>query len=82
MSIYDVAEISIIDRDETTHGPVSTATNLEVAVLTDNPVQLVEVVSEGPQGPKGVQNVYIQSNDPSVQFNWGPAEEDYIWIKV
>lgn len=80
MNIYDVAEISIIDQDGVVYGPVGTASALEIDVLTESQVQLIEVVSEGPQGPpgdtgpqgeQGIQGGPGPKGDPGLQGEQG-----------
>lgn len=59
--------------------PVAT----EVTVSTSGPVgPVLTAIETGPQGPQGVQNVYVQANDPAVEHGWGPAQTNYIWIKI
>jgi hypothetical protein len=44
--------------------------------------EIVEVQVAGPQGPAGLQNVYVQENDPAVEFGWGAEEEGFIWAQI
>jgi hypothetical protein len=80
------AEEQIID--------IATA-NIDILVTTE-PVASVEIVTDGalgpvlteivtgPQGPPGLQNVFIQESDPSKDENgntiWGMNELNRIWI--
>jgi hypothetical protein len=52
----------------------------EVSVEVPNATQTVQVEVPGMRGPAGVKNVYIQPNNPAVEFGWGPEETNYVWI--
>jgi hypothetical protein len=57
-------------------------------VTIDVPQELESIVVEVPgiQGPPGVQNLYVQSDDPSKDGNgntiWGTEQTNYIWIQT
>lgn len=80
MSVFDVGVMNVLADDElvstTEFGTIS-----QVNIVVEGQ-SVTEVVTAGPQGPPGLQNVYIQTNDPSVEFNWGPEEEGFVWIQI
>lgn len=59
------------------------AVNISGTPATTN---VVQVQVPGAQGPPGLQNVFVQSTDPSKDGSgntiWGSAETNYIWIQV
>lgn len=57
--------------------PVSTVT-----ITADSGPEVLQIEVPGPQGPPGLQNVYIQTNDPSIEYSWGMDEKDFIWIQT
>lgn len=76
-TVFDITGISIDD------GTVVTLENpVTVVNTTLNAVESVVVEVPGMQGPPGVQNVYVQENDPAVEFGWGMEEKGYIWIEA
>ena len=79
-TVFDVDAISIEAEDETQ--VVSGIAIDETVTITPTPATIVQVTTEGPQGPPGLQNVYIQSNDPAVEFGWGPEEEGFVWLQT
>jgi hypothetical protein len=92
-TVFDVASVSvdggtalnvIQNAIEITIQDATTTPNVELTV--QNEVGVVEVTTPGPQGPAGLQNVYVQATDPSKDSNgdtvWGSAETNYIWIPV
>lgn len=54
----------------------------EVTLDVPNSTQTVQVEVPGLQGPPGVQNVFIQPNDPAVEFGWGPEDAGKVWIPL
>jgi hypothetical protein len=88
-SVWDV-ETLIVDESE----PVAFSNQVEsitIAVESDietvtltvpEEVDSVNVEVPGMQGAPGLQNVYVQLNDPAVEFGWGMAEKGYIWIEA
>jgi hypothetical protein len=57
-------------------------------VTLDVPQELETTVIQVPgiQGPPGVQNLYVQSDDPRKDGNgntiWGTEKTNYIWIQT
>lgn len=88
-TIYDVASMSIDGgTNVNVSAPLSTITvvpalvDQTITIVPPASTSIVEVQTAGPQGAPGLQNVYIQSNDPSVQYGWGPEETNFVWIQV
>lgn len=54
----------------------------DVELNLDQTVDLIEVTVQGPQGPPGLQNVFVQTENPALQYGWGPEQENYIWLEV
>jgi hypothetical protein len=88
-TVFDVSGISIdggsvlaVDAnvDTVTISDVTTVPNVTISVPEEIESAIVEV--PGIQGPPGLQNVYIQPNDPAVEFGWGPEQTNYIWIQT
>ena len=53
-----------------------------VTIAVEASPEIVQVAVPGTQGPPGDQMVYPQSNDPAVEYGWGPADAGKIWIVV
>lgn len=53
-----------------------------VPSVTVNATQPVTAINIEVPGPQGLKNVYVQSNDPAVEFGWGAAQTDFIWIQI
>jgi len=89
-TVLEVTSVTV-DADTST---TFTVEGVESVTIADaiSPVTVTidatDVVSEinvqvpGMQGPPGLQNVYVQPNDPAIEFGWGPEEAGYIWIEV
>lgn len=71
---FDVSN-PVIEIQDTTTPP-------SISIQVEATSQIVEVQVAGPQGPPGLQNVYPQTNDPSVEFGWGPEEAGFVWLQV
>jgi hypothetical protein len=89
--VSTIFDIDTIVADETTInvGSVPTTitlqdslTPMQVALTVNTSPEIVAVEIPGPQGPPGLQNVYVQTTDPAVQYSWGAAEANYIWIQT
>lgn len=89
-TIFDAAEITI---DETTDVVLGSGSISTVDITLSQDVQTVEVTVDteiatavievpGPQGPAGLQNVYVQANDPAVEYGWGAEEAGFIWAQI
>ena len=50
--------------------------------VTLNVATVVDTLQIEVPGPQGVQNVYVQSNDPAVEYGWGANEAGFIWIET
>ena len=57
-------------------GPVVTVVDVVVPTAT------LVVNVPGVQGPPGLQNVYVQANDPAVEFGWGAEQEGFLWAQI
>ena len=88
-SVFDIGSVQVDTHPEVVLGVVPTnidiemetdVTNIEIVDNTD--VEVVEVQVPGPQGPPGLKNVYIQENDPSVEYDWGMEQAGYVWIQL
>lgn len=84
-TVFDIETI-VADDTEINVEHVPTTITLEDAITPlvidieiPNAIQVVTIEVPGPQGPPGVQNVYVQSTDPST--GWGVEEENYVWIE-
>ena len=87
--ISDVTNLEIEGEDTISiAAAVSSITIQDAFVVPDITVtpfsgpEIIEVQVAGPQGAPGLQNVYIQSNDPAVEFGWGAEEEGFVWIQI
>lgn len=88
-TIYDVDAVAVndapassfsvaLDNIAVEYDPAVTNINLNV----DATPQTVQIETAGPQGPPGLKNVYVQPNDPAVEFGWGMAQKGFIWIEA
>lgn len=90
MSLPNVAKIIAEDQTitiETVNTGVSVVvpTLDEIVIRTEaSPGPVIKEIVTGPQGAPGLQNVYIQADDPSnvPGSEWGAAETGFIWIEV
>ena len=88
--ISEVAQMSVDGSPNITVGTgaiqtieiIDTQQIPETEIIVPATTQVVEVEVPGVQGPPGVQNVYIQENNPAVQYGWGPEETGYVWIVI
>lgn len=55
-----------------------------VTLESDLMVSQIDVEVPGPQGPPGVQNVYVGATNPATipGQEWGAEEINYIWIRT
>lgn len=74
-TVFDVTGISV-------DGLTSAIDTTPAVDINVDEVLTVEVQVPGMQGPPGVQNVFPQSNNPAVEFGWGPEEEGFIWLET
>lgn len=87
--ISDVTDLEIEGEDTISIAAAVSSITIEDAFavpdITITPFagpEILEVQVAGPQGPPGLQNVYIQSNDPAVEFGWGAEEAGFVWIQI
>lgn len=88
-TVFDVQSI-VVDED----GPFTLGTVPQTVVIqdattvpnirieADTQVTAVKVLVPGLQGAPGLKNVYVQPNDPAIEFGWGPEEAGFIWIEA
>lgn len=88
MSLPNVATIVAEDQTisiETVQTGVSVVVPEVTEIVITTEAGLGPVVKElvtGPQGPAGLQNVYVQTDDPAIEYGWGMEQKDFIWIPV
>jgi len=75
-----VAELGLVAVGVPTSLTISDATT--IPSVTINAPQTVSTLTISVPGPQGVKNVYVQSNDPAVEFGWGADQTDFIWIQI
>jgi len=89
-TVFDVTAVTV-DADTSTTFSVAgvdevviTDATLVPDITLDAPEAVSGVIVEVPgmQGPPGLKNVYVQENDPAVEYGWGPEEAGFIWIEV
>lgn len=72
----DILEISIDGELQAAQGVVGQLMlDIPEVAVTDATIEIPVV-----QGPPGLQNVYIQEDDPSA--GWGEAEKGNVWIRT
>lgn len=83
--ITDVTSLEIEGEDPIAVSSQTTTVTIQDAFsvpdITITPAtgpEIVEVQVAGPQGPPGLQNVYIQETAP----DWGPEQEGFIWAEI
>lgn len=65
---------------------VNVGADFTTTVVQQDPLTVVvgpnvaEVAVPGPQGPPGLQNVFVQPTDPSA--GWGAGQTNFIWIQT
>lgn len=57
-------------------------TTPSVTISNPETVDVVNIEVPGMQGPPGLKNVYIQSENPATQYGWGIEETNFIWIPI
>lgn len=89
MGLNDIATVSVNNGPAVTVSATSVSLTMPAPVATSVTVQtagavgpLLTAIETGPQGRPGLQNVFVQSNDPAVENGWGPEQTNYIWIKI
>lgn len=82
-SFADITSVSVDGQEDIVFGNPVTEIVIEDALLVPsielqvpNEITTIEIAVEGPQGPPGVQNVFVQSTAPT-----SPNLND-IWIQV
>jgi hypothetical protein len=87
--ITDVTELQIDSDDPIAVASSTTTITIQDAfvapdvTITPSPgPEIIQIQVAGPQGAPGLQNVYVQENDPAVEFGWGPEEEGFIWAQI
>jgi hypothetical protein len=85
----DVANITIQDRPMMAVGRVPQSMtitvprdSLNIEVTVPQRAAHIDINVPGPQGPPGLKNVYVQQNNPAVEFGWGPEQEGFIWARI
>ena len=88
-TVFDVNALTVNGSGTTSMGTsitdivITDATIVpNVDIIVNSEVESIEVQVPGPQGPPGLQNVYVGPTDPSVLYGWGPEETDFIWIRT
>lgn len=79
-TVFDVRQISATGADDVSFSTVTSVPLINLSV--PNTISSIAINVPGPQGPRGVQNVFVSSANPAVANGWGPAESGYIWIEV
>ena len=70
-----VSNMTVIDIDDAFAIP-------NIDLQEDAGPEFIEIQTEGPPGPPGLQNVYPQSTNPAVQYGWGLEETGFIWLQT
>jgi hypothetical protein len=85
--VWDVKSLAVdnasdmaVDLNEATIEITQSSAVPVVTLDVPNETQTVQVEVPGLRGPAGLKNVYIQPNNPAVEFGWGPEETNFIWI--
>lgn len=88
-TILDAASIAIADRPLAAVGRIPQSITLtvpkgitSVGITVPDIHKTVDLSVPGVQGPPGLKNVYVQQNNPAVQFGWGPEQEGFIWARI
>lgn len=86
-TVFDVSGVNVADEFSTAFSSgidsieITDGTSFPSVTLTvPEDVETLTVEVPGVQGPPGLQNVYIQSDDPS--SGWGPEQAGYVWIQI
>ena len=91
-SVLDVSTITVAEQ-ATENGfepaEVIFTNSLEVQsidISLESDVDTVEIVTEGPQGRPGLQNVFVSETNPALDENgnvvWGAEQKNFIWVKI
>lgn len=87
-TVFDAAAI-VVDGSTSALQPAVSTVNVVVSqtiqsvnLTVPNTTSAIEVQLPGVQGPPGLQNVFVQSNDPAVEFGWGMEEKGFIWAQT
>jgi hypothetical protein len=85
-TVFDAAAISVAESPNSALGvaPSTIAitvptTVTSVSIAAPNTTSSVDIQVPGPQGPPGLQNVYVSDTPPT---GWGPEEEGFIWAQI
>lgn len=91
-TVFDVSGVSVVDPEGATLDFESVA-DITVSVQPDTEVssvkvevpaspEVIKIAVEGPQGPPGLPNVYVSTTEDNPTGDWGPEQENYVWIEV
>lgn len=88
----DVAKVTVLrEGSKVTSLPVtrlvvSSEWSVQNVTVKTADTKVVRVVTQGPQGPAGLQNVFVSATDPSKDKDgnliWGPEQENFVWIRI
>ena len=88
----DVAKVtvkregSVVSTAPVTRLVVSSEWRVQNITVKTADTKVVRVVTRGPQGPAGLQNVFVSETDPSKDENgnliWGPEQQNFVWIRI
>ena len=84
-TVFDATDMTVAELGTTPIGVPTSITFADattVPSVTLNVPTTVDTVTIAVPGPQGLKNVYVQSNDPAVEFGWGAAQTDFIWIQI
>jgi hypothetical protein len=85
-TVYDATELTV--DNETVLDLTNSVTTVTISDVTTVPdltidvANTVDTVQVEVPGPQGVKNVYVQSNDPAVEYGWGANQANFIWIET
>jgi len=84
-TVFDAASIDVAELPNTALGVAPSTivitvptTATSVSITAPNTVGSIDIEVPGPQGPPGLQNVYVSETQPV----WGPEEEGFIWAEI
>jgi len=84
-TVFDASQMTVAELGSVAVGVPTTITiadAMTVPSLTLNVPQTVTTLTVSVPGPQGLKNVYVQSNDPAVEFGWGADQAGFIWIQI
>ena len=84
-TVFDAASITVAELPLTGLGVAPSSITItvpttvtSVSLTAPNTAGSIDIQVPGPQGPPGLQNVYMSETQPL----WGPEEEGYIWAEI